>query len=162
MKATREGHALPRRSGSRRLRLGLCLALAGAAVGLSACGNSVQLRGNTPDPEDVAAIEPGVHSRQDIVDLLGSPSTVSTFQDRKWYYIGQKTEEIAFMKPSVIDRKVLVITFDDTGVVEGTTNYSLADAQDVDPVDRETPTEGRDLTLLQQLFGNIGRFSNPL
>ena len=37
----------------------------------------------------------------------------------------------------------------------------MEDAQDVDPVDRETPTEGRDLTLLQQLFGNIGKFSGP-
>jgi outer membrane protein assembly factor BamE (lipoprotein component of BamABCDE complex) len=142
--------------------MGVCLVLACATVGLSACGNTVQLRGNTPDPEDIAEIQPGVQSRQDIIDLLGSPSTVSTFQDRKWYYIGQKTEEIAFMKPTVIDRKVLVITFDETGLVESTKNYTMADAQDVDPVDRETPTEGRDLTLLQQLFGNIGKFSNPL
>lgn len=155
MKATKEGRPSCRLPG-----LGACLLLACAAVGLSACGNGVQVRGNTPDPEDIAEIQPGVHSRQDIVDLLGSPSTVSTFQDRKWYYIGQKTEEVAFMKPTVIDRKVLVITFDETGLVEGTTDYTMADAQDVDPVDRETPTEGRDLTLLQQLFGNIGRFSS--
>jgi outer membrane protein assembly factor BamE (lipoprotein component of BamABCDE complex) len=143
-------------------RAGLGLMLACAAVGLSACGNTVQLRGNTPDPEDIAQIQPGVHSRQDVVDLLGSPSTVSTFQDRKWYYIGQKTQQVAFMKPEVLDRKVLVITFDDSGLVEATTNYTMADAQEIDPVDRVTPTEGRDLTLLQQLFGNVGKFTNPL
>ncbi len=147
----------------RRLRgLGFCLLAACAVIGLSACGNNVQLRGNTPDPEDVAGIQPGVHSRQDIIDLLGSPSTVSTFQDRKWYYIGQKTEEIAFMKPEVIDRQILVVTFDENGLVEDTQMYGMDDAQEVDPVARVTPTEGRDLTLLQQLFGNIGRFSNPL
>ncbi|GAB4231011.1 MAG: outer membrane protein assembly factor BamE [Kiloniellaceae bacterium] len=162
MKATKE-RCPRRRSGGKRLQsLGACLLFAGAAMALSACGNTVQIRGNNPDPEDVAGIQPGVHSRQDIIDLLGSPSTVSTFQDRKWYYIGQKTQEVAFMKPEVLDRKVLVITFDDAGLVEGTQNYSMADAQEVDPVERETPTEGRDLTLLQQLFGNIGRFSNPL
>ena len=157
MKATKQ-----RRLGGSLPSLGVCLLLAGAAAGLSACGNNVQLRGNTPDPEDVAEIQPGVHSRQDIIDLLGSPSTVSTFEDRKWYYIGQKTQQVAFMKPEVLDRKVLVIVFDESGLVEGTNNYTMADAQDVDPVDRETPTEGRDLTLLQQLFGNIGKFSNPL
>jgi outer membrane protein assembly factor BamE (lipoprotein component of BamABCDE complex) len=143
-------------------RLGLCLALACGTLGLSACGSGVQLRGNTPDPEDVAEIKAGVHSRQDVIDLLGSPSTVSTFEERKWYYIGQKTQQIAFMKPEVIDRDVLVITFDESGLVAGTQHYGLADAQDVDPVDRETPTEGRDLTFLQQLFGNIGKFSSPL
>ena len=151
-----------RRPGNRLPGLGVCLVLACATIGLSACGNGVQLRGNTPDPEDIAEIQPGVHSRQDIVDLLGSPSTVSTFEDRRWYYIGQKTQEVAFMKPEVLDRQVLVITFDDTGVVEGTQRYGMADAQEISPVARVTPTEGRDLTLLQQLFGNIGRFSSPL
>jgi len=150
-----------RRTGNRLRGLGFCLLAACATVGLSACGNNVQLRGNTPDPEDIAVIQPGVQSRQDVIDLLGSPSTVSTFQDRKWYYIGQKTEEIAFMKPSVIDRQVLVVTFDEGGLVEGTQIYGMDDAQDIEPVDRETPTEGRDLTLLQQLFGNIGQFSSP-
>lgn len=151
-----------RRPGNRLPSLGVWLVLACATIGLSACGNDVQQRGNTPDPEDIAEIQPGVHSRQDIVDLLGSPSTVSTFEDRKWYYIGQKTQEVAFMKPEVLDRQVLVITFDDTGVVEGTRSYGMADAQEISPVARVTPTEGRDLTLLQQLFGNIGRFSSPL
>jgi len=141
--------------------LGVGVLLACAAVALAACGSTVQVRGNNPDPEDVAAIKPGVQSRQDIIDLLGSPSTVSTFEDRKWYYIGQKTQEVAFMKPEVLDRSVLVITFDDTGLVEGMTHYGLDDAQEVDPVARETPTEGRDLTLIQQLFGNIGRFAGP-
>jgi len=151
-----------RRFGNRMRSAGLCLLLTSAVIGLSACGNSVQLRGNTPEPEDIAEIQLGIHSRQDVIDLLGSPSTVSTFEDRRWYYIGQKTQEIAFMKPEVLDRSVLVITFDEAGLVESTSNYSLADAQDVDPVERVTPNEGRDLTLIQQLFGNIGKFSSPL
>lgn len=157
----RPGKRRPGKRGpsTRRPGLGVGLLLACAAVALSACGNTVQVRGNTPDPEDVAAIQPGVQSRQDIIDLLGSPSTVSTFEDRKWYYIGQKTQEVAFMKPEVLDRSVLVITFDETGLVRDMERYGLDDAQQIDPVERETPTEGRDLTFLQQLFGNIGRFS---
>src|SRR3546814_6676852 len=106
-----------RRPGSRVRGLGVGLLLTCAALALTACGNTVQVRGNTPDPEDVAGIQPGIHSRQDIIDLLGSPSTVSTFEDRKWYYIGQKTQQVAFMKPEVLDRNVLVITFDETGLV---------------------------------------------
>ncbi len=157
MNATNERH-----SGHRLRGVGLCLLLTCAAIGLSACGNTIQVRGNTPEPEDVAEIKTGVHSRQDVIDLLGSPSTVSTFEDRKWYYIGQKTQEIAFMKPQVVDRNVLVITFDESGLVERTSNYSMADSLAVEPVDRITPTEGRDLTLLQQLFGNVGKFSDPL
>lgn len=161
MNATNDRRPGHRAGGHRLHRLGLSLVLACGVVGLSACGSGVQLRGNTPEPEDIAEIQTGVHSRQDVIDLLGSPSTVSTFEERKWYYIGQKTQQIAFMKPEVIERDVLVITFDESGLVAGTQHYGLSDAQDVDPVDRETPTEGRDLSLLQQLFGNIGRFSSP-
>ena len=137
------------------------LALCASCLALVACGTAVQVRGNIPEPEDVAVIEPGVHSRQDIVDLLGSPSTVSTFQDRKWYYIGQKTQQNAFSRPEVLDRTVLVITFDDAGYVDQTINYTLADGHQIEPVARITPTEGKELTLLQQFFGNIGRFSEP-
>ena len=137
------------------------LALSATCLGLMACGTGIQVRGNLPEPEDVAVIEPGVHSRQDIVDLLGSPSTVSTFQDRKWYYIGQKTQQFAFSRPEVLDRSVLVVTFDDAGYVDQTISYTLADGKQVQPVERITPTEGKDLTILQQLFGNLGRFSEP-
>ncbi|MEQ9607186.1 MAG: hypothetical protein RLN99_05910, partial [Kiloniellaceae bacterium] len=46
-----------RRTGNRLRGLGFCLLAACAAAGLSACGNNVQLRGNTPDPEDIAVIQ---------------------------------------------------------------------------------------------------------
>src|SRR3546814_12231321 len=81
-----------RRPGSRVRGLGVGLLLTCAALALTACGNTAQVRGNTPDPEDVAGIQPGIHRRQDIIDLLGSPSTVSTFEDRKWYYLGPKPQ----------------------------------------------------------------------
>lgn len=136
------------------------IALCAACFGLMACGTGVSVRGNIPEPEDVAVIEPGVHSRQDVVDLLGSPSTVSTFEDRKWYYIGQKTQQFAFSKPEVLDRSVLVVIFDEAGYVDQTASYSLADGREIQPVERITPTEGKDLTILQQFFGNLGRFGD--
>lgn len=134
--------------------------LAGALTfALAACAQTVQVRGNIPDEETVSKINPGVHSRIDIASLLGSPSTVSTFQDSKWYYIGQKSTQFAFFEPEVLERKVLVVSFDEAGYVAATQTYSLEDGKTIDPVDRFTPTEGRKMTILQQLMGNIGRFS---
>ena len=139
-------------------RLGATLLAAALCVGLAACGGQVAVRGNMPDPELIAEIQPGGHRREDVVDKLGSPSTVSTFMDRKWYYIGQKVEQFAFMSPTVVERSVLVVSFDETGTVDDTLMYTLEDGQIIDPVSRKTPTEGRELTVLQQLFGNLGRF----
>ncbi len=111
-----------------------------------------------PDVEVVSKINPGVDSRIDIQSLLGSPSSVSTFQDSKWYYIGQKSTQFAFFEPEVLERTVLMVSFDAAGFVETTRTYALADGQPIDPVDRVTPTEGRELSFLQQLIGNLGKF----
>jgi outer membrane protein assembly factor BamE (lipoprotein component of BamABCDE complex) len=139
----------------------VALSTALLALGLGACTQNIQVRGNMPLEEDLAKVSPGVHSREDVARLLGSPSAVSTFQDSKWYYIGQKITEVAFFAPEVLERKVVVVSFDDTGAVAETKIFSLADSRDIDPVDRKTPTEGRELSFLQQMFGNIGRFSGP-
>lgn len=128
-------------------------------LGLGACEQTVNVRGNMPLDEDLARLSPGVHTRNDVARLLGSPSTVSAFQDSKWYYIGQKTTEFAFFAPEVLERKVVVVSFDESGTLAETEMFDLADGKDIDPVDRETPTEGRELTFFQQIFGNIGRFS---
>ncbi len=119
----------------------------------------MQVRGNIPEGEAISKINPGVHTRIDIASLLGSPSTVSTFEDSKWYYIGQKTTQFAFFEPEVLERKVLVVSFDDAGYVADTKTYGLEDGKIIDPVERITPTEGRELSIIQQLLGNLGRFT---
>jgi outer membrane protein assembly factor BamE (lipoprotein component of BamABCDE complex) len=125
---------------------------------LGACDPRVNVRGNTPDPELVEEIQPGSSTRNDVVRLLGTPSTLSTFRDNTWYYMGHRSEELAFFKPEILERSVLVVNFDASGTVTETKLYQLEDGAEVDPVDRVTPTEGREMTVMQQLFGNIGRY----
>ncbi len=128
------------------------------AFGLGACAQDIQVRGNIPDVDVVSKINPGIHSRIDIQSLLGSPSTISTFQDSKWYYIGQKSTQFAFFEQKVLERTVLVVSFDAAGLVETTQTYALEDGQPIDLVERVTPTEGRELSFLQQFLGNLGRY----
>lgn len=137
------------------------LAVAGLALAVTACDPPVKVRGHLPDPEAMAKIKPGEQGRSDVVNILGSPSTASSFRDRTWYYIGSKEEQIAFFKPDVLKRNVFAITFNEGDTVQSTRLYTLADGQTIDPVDRITPTPGRDLTVLQQLLGNLGRFNSP-
>lgn len=136
------------------------LLLGAAVLLLAACDTGISVRGNLPDAELLATVRPGFDTREDVQRALGSPSTVSTFQDRTWYYIGQKTTQFAFYKPEVLERSVFVVNFDEGGFVADTKLYTLEDGQEVAMVDRETPTEGRELTVLQQIIGNIGRFGN--
>ncbi|WP_161958658.1 outer membrane protein assembly factor BamE [Ferruginivarius sediminum] len=136
------------------------LLFAGAAsVALAGCDTPVQVRGHMPDEDTVSQVKTGQHSRSDVAGMLGSPSAVSTFEDDTWYYVGSKTKKFAFFEPEVLERKVLVVSFGDGDVVQETRRYTLKDGRAIDPVNRVTPTEGKDLTFLQQLLGNLGRFN---
>ena len=145
-----------RRSG-RRLRGTLVLGV--MAVAMAACSPTIDTRGNLPDPETVLEVQPGVSDRNQVAAILGTPSTVATFEDDTWYYVSRRTEQIAFLKPEVVDQQVLVVKFDGKGLVSDMKVYGLEDGQVIEPVDRVTPTAGRELTILQQIFGNIGRFN---
>ena len=134
------------------------LILSACASLLSGCSPIVDARGNLPDPDAVLQVQPGIDDRTQVAKLLGSPSTVATFGDKTWYYISKKTKRIAFFDPEVLDQEVLIIKFDDAGTVSDMKLLGIEDAHQVVPNPNETPTSGRELTILQQLMGNIGRF----
>lgn len=127
---------------------------------LAACDPRATTRGNLPTEDKVSLIVPGVHGREDVRSALGSPSAVSTFDDNTWYYIGRRTEQFAFFKRKTIEQQVLIIRFGSDGRVDSVSQLDKSDGREVALVERETPSAGRKLGLLEQLFGNIGRFSS--
>lgn len=145
--------------GSRSL-LGTVLGVSLIIAAATGCEDQIDVRGNLPHAKTVSSIKPGVHKRQDIESMLGTPSTVATFDKEIWYYIGGRVKTVSFFTPEVLERKVLTVRFDETGVVEAVT-ASEAPTETMQVVERETPTKGKDLTIIQQLIGNIGRFNDP-
>jgi outer membrane protein assembly factor BamE (lipoprotein component of BamABCDE complex) len=144
---------------SNRDALRLAVTALALSMTLAGCAGRVDTRGNLADPEVVGQITPGQSTRGTVQDLLGSPTTVATFNDRTWYYIGQKTEKLAFFQPEILEQEVVAIHFDPSGVVEDVKVYGPDDARQVKLVDRTTPTAGKEITVLQQLLGNVGRFN---
>ena len=140
--------------------LALATILAGT-LGLSACSKIEQNRGYVPDAADLAEVEIGVATRQTVQQSLGSPSTVGTFDDTAWYYIRSRHERLAFFRPEVVSREVVAIYFDENNHVDDVAHYGLEDGYVVSYSNRETPTRGRELTVLEQLLGNVGRSTLP-
>ena len=124
----------------------------------AACSPIVETRGFLVDDDRVAGIAAGRTTAREVLGLLGTPTSVAAFDDRTWFYIGQRTEKVAFFAPEVTDRRVLVLRFDETGLLEQIDDLSADDGQYVALVDRETPTLGRRMTFLEQVIGNLGRF----
>lgn len=125
--------------------------------GIAACAPDVAIRGNLPRPEKLAEIKPGSTTRNQVRELLGPPSNVGTFNSKVWYYISQKTEDVPMEVPQVLDRTVVVVRFDDKGVVQNLETLDKSAGRDVTPVAETTPTAGHEPNLLRDLFGNIGR-----
>ena len=114
-------------------------------------------RGYVFDEKLLDQIEINKTISNDVMSILGSPSTTSAIDSSTWYYIFSKAETIAFYRPEVTDRRVLAVSFGDDNKVNNLKYYGLEDGKIISYVDRTTPTRGRELTILQQLFGNLGR-----
>ena len=129
-----------------------------ALVFLSAsCSPIVENRGYVFDEKLLDQIKVNETISNDVMDILGSPSTTSAIDASTWYYIYSKAETVAFYHPTVTDRRVLAVSFDDDNKVNNLKYYGLEEGKIISYVDRTTPTRGRELTILQQLFGNLGR-----
>ena len=92
-----------------------------------------------------------------VLNILGTPSTTSTIDAKIWYYIYSKAETTAFYQPSVSQRRIVTVGFNDDSKVTYLEEYGLKDGNIIAFNSNSTPTRGRELTILQQLFGNLGR-----
>jgi outer membrane protein assembly factor BamE (lipoprotein component of BamABCDE complex) len=132
------------------------LAVALAGFFAAACAPITDVRGYIPDQEKIAKVKVGEDNRDTVQEKLGTPSSSAAFGDPVWYYISSEEERYAFFKPDVTTRHILAVQFNDDGKVSEIRNYGLEDGQVIALVGRETPTRGREMSLLQQLFGSIG------
>ena len=125
-------------------------------AGLAACAPIRDVRGYVPDDEKVAAVKIGGDSRDSVQEKLGTPSSTATFGDPTWYYISTEQERYAFFQPEVTKRQILAVEFNDAGKVADIRTYGIEDGQVIAMIDRETPSRGKEMSFLQQVFGNMG------
>jgi outer membrane protein assembly factor BamE (lipoprotein component of BamABCDE complex) len=141
---------------SRRNAPLLCALLASAALA-AACTPVTTFQGFQAidsRPQDVQA---GVDTRTTVRAKLGTPSAVSTFDPDVWFYISQITESQSFYRPRLIRRDVVAVEFNKGGeTVAKVDTLTLKDGRVIAFNGRETPTRGRELTVLEQLIGSIG------
>lgn len=132
-----------------------------ALAGFASCSPIVDLRGHSTAQADYSQIVVGQSRAEDVFALLGSPSARSSFGGTTWYYISEKKETRGMLAPQVIDQHVTAIHFDADGTVADISTASEIAARPVELVEKTTPTEGRELTAMEQLMGNFGRFNTP-
>ena len=92
-------------------------------------------------------------SQEQVLILLGTPSTVATVSGEAFYYISQRAERtIAFMRQETVDQRVIAVYFDKNRRVERLANYGIKDGKIFDFISRTTPTSGREINYLSGFF----------
>ncbi len=92
-------------------------------------------------------------SQDQVLIVLGTPSTVATLDGEVFYYISQRTSRpVAFMNQRVVDQRVIAVYFDKNRQVRRLANYGLKDGKIFDFVSRTTPTSGQEMSYLTPLF----------
>jgi outer membrane protein assembly factor BamE (lipoprotein component of BamABCDE complex) len=149
--ATSLAHAFARALQPLRLAAFLalgCLALAGCAE---------QFQKGYVLPEGALEQIPIGASQDQVLIVLGTPSTVATLNGEVFYYISQRTERrVAFLDQHVTDQRVLAVYFDKNRQVQRVANYGLQDGKVFDFISRTTPTSGAEISYLTPIFRLIG------
>jgi outer membrane protein assembly factor BamE (lipoprotein component of BamABCDE complex) len=136
--------------------------VAAASLLLSACGGSFSQhyqRGYVL-PEGALEQVPLGSSQEQVLIVLGTPSTVATVSGEAFYYISQRGEQsFSFQPQKVTDQRVLAVYFDKNRRVERIANYGMKDGKVFDFISRTTPTSGQELSYLGYIFNIVPKMN---
>ena len=132
------------------------LAATAAGLLLGGCTKIADRMGYVVDETLVSAIQPGVDNRDSVQNTLGRPTFTGQFSDNDWYYVTRETKNLAFNMPRVKAQSIVRVRFDQTGNVTAIDRRGMEQVAMIHPNKDKTPTLGRERSLLEELFGNIG------
>ncbi len=125
---------------------------------LTSCQHVYDNQGIYITDNDLENLKVGM-SRQTVFEKYGTPSLKAPFDPHCYFYVGIITQSIAFFKPKVIDSRIVRVQFNDKGKLAELYQYNPQDVKMILPLKTITPLKGHDRTILQQIMGNFGRFT---
>ena len=133
---------------------------------LSACSTAKQNEwfvvnnGNMPSDDRIAKIERGI-SKNDVLQYLGAPSAVVSFDEKTWIYMSSDIKRVAFAKPQEINRRILKLRFDDNDNLVDIVRLDKNAGKEIDICQDKTEVKGEHLGFFRKYFGGVGQY-NPL
>lgn len=126
-----------------------------------ACSNNwfTHYNGNMPASSMVEKLEIGL-SKEEVTDLLGVPSNVISLDKNTWLYMSSKTEQIAFIRPTELERDILLVRFDQYEQVEEIQKIALVDGKQIEINKDKTPSLGKNPGFFEKYFS--GAQYNPM
>lgn len=139
-------------------------AVFGIALSLPGCAlfrDAPHYRGIAVSQHDLGELTPGISSQADAQALLGPPTAQEVFNTNNWIYVSQITKMRIGQTEGVKQQHVVVLSFDNNGVLQKISERDLNDGVKVSMDKAQTPVPGGTAGFFQQLVGGVGSY-NPL
>lgn len=127
---------------------------------LSSCAKEVENRGYVTRFSDFSKLEVGKSTKFDVSKELGSPTTTSKIDNEKWMYLGVEETKESFFDPEVESYEAYILTFSKSGILSDISKRDKSHLNEFAVSEDFTDTGGNEVTFMQQLLGNLGKF-NP-
>ena len=129
-------------------------------LGMAACAPTSSFEGFQAIEQSPKDVKVGQDTRATVLAKLGTPTETSTFDKNMWFYMSQVSTKTSFYNPRVAKRDIVAIGFDKTNdQVASVNTLTLKDGRVIAYNGRETPTRGREMTVLEQLLGSLSSAS---
>jgi len=125
------------------------------SVGATACAPLHEQHGWVAESSELD-VKPGVDTKTTVLARMGTPSTSGFMEANNWYYITTLQQSFAFYKPKTQARQVTVVRFGENDTVAAVDKYGMEKGRVIAYSGDKTPTRGRELSILEQLLGNVG------
>ena len=143
-------------SAPRRKRQAIAAGVLAGSILLGGCITQTYQQGYVV-PQGALEQIPAGATQEQVLIVLGTPSTVATVSGEVFYYISQKGEQTSFLPRRIVDQRVLAVYFDKNRRVQRVADYGLQDGKVFDFVSRTTPAGGQELSYLSYIFKVAGR-----
>ncbi|MFV2052677.1 outer membrane protein assembly factor BamE [Aliiroseovarius sp. YM-037] len=128
-------------------------------LSLGACAATYRNHGYVPTDADLENVIVGVDTQETVGETIGRPTASGLLQGADWYYVQSRWRHFAYRKPKELDREVLAIRFNQSGVVENIERFGLEDGRVIVLSRRVTDSNIRGVSFIRQLLGNLGNFT---
>ncbi len=133
------------------------VALGVGSLLLTGCAETLDTHGTVMPPSALQRLQIGQSSKDQVRQILGTPATMGTLNDDRWYYVNSVVGSTPFNTNNLKSRRVLVLDFDPaTGLLQNLTERTAQDGRAIDPNQAATNTAGQTMGFFEQMFGNIG------
>lgn len=126
---------------------------------VSACAPVYRNHGYVPPEIDLLEVVPGQTTVDELPGLIGRPSSQGLLTGSGWYYVGSRWRHYGPYEPEEIDRQVVAISFNETGVVRNVERFGLERGRVVVLSRRVTDSGIVEISLIRQLLGNLGNLT---